>query len=319
MFKFAARHTAGLLITLILVSLIIAAIFSFIPGDPATLLTGTNASPEQREALRESLGLNHNMFQRYVMWIKALFSLHTGGAQGAVSTQYGMPINRLLGDRLIVTSSIALLASVFMLLVSVPLGFLAAYKKNTWIDALVNNVSILGLSIPNYLTGILLIWLCGITFRLFTPGQFVHYSVSAIRYWQSLFFPALAVAIPNSAMLTKFIRNSVWDEMHEEYTNTAKSKGASRLRILFFHVAQNAATPVLTVAGILIAEILSGSIVIEQVFAIPGLGRLLIGGINARDFPIVITVTVYIAFIVVIVNFIFELLSRLCDPRTRLE
>ena len=314
MLKFALRHAAGLLAALLLVSIITAVIFSLIPGDAALAMAGTDATESQLESLRKSLGAPSNGFERYALWFKSVF---TPGR--LMSLQYGMPVSRLLSSRLAVTSSIALLAVVIMLAISVPLGFLAAYKKNTWIDALINNCAVIGLSVPNYITGILIIWLFGITLRVFTPGQFVHYSVSVPRYWQSLFFPALAVAVPNSAMLTKFICASLWSEMHAEYAVTAKSKGALPLRILFVHIAQNAAAPVLTLLGILIADILSGSIVVEQVFALPGLGRLLIGGISARDFPVVMTITVYIAFIVVIVNFMFEFLSRLSDPRAALD
>jgi ABC-type dipeptide/oligopeptide/nickel transport system permease component len=314
MLKFALRHAAGLLVTLLLVSVVTAGIFSLIPGDPALIMAGTDGTREQLESLRESLGVSTNFFERYAVWLKNVF---TPGS--LISIQYGMSVSRLLVSRLAVTSSIAFFAIAIMLVISVPLGFLAAYKKNTWVDALVSNCAVVELSIPNYLTGILIIWIFGITLRLFTPGQFVHYSVSVSLYWKSLFFPALALALPNSAMLTKFICVSLWSEMHQEYTVTAKSKGARGLRILFFHIAQNAAAPVLTLLGILIADILSGSIVIEQVFALPGLGRLLIGSIGARDFPVVITITVYIAFIVVIVNFVFEFLSRLSDPRTRLD
>ncbi|MDR1786782.1 MAG: ABC transporter permease, partial [Spirochaetaceae bacterium] len=157
MVKFIARHTAGFLVTLILVSLIIAAIFSFLPGDPAVLVGGIGASPEQLESLRMSLGLNLNIFQRYLLWVRTLFT-----SQTAVSLQYGMPVYRLLGDRLAVTSSIALLACALMVLIACPLGILAAYRKNTWVDSLVSNLTILGLSVPNYLTGILLIWVWGI-------------------------------------------------------------------------------------------------------------------------------------------------------------
>jgi ABC-type dipeptide/oligopeptide/nickel transport system permease component len=299
---------------MLLVSLITAGIFSLIPGDPVIVLAGTGASPEQIEALRESLGLKAGVFERYLAWLKSVFSLRR-----IQSVQYGMPVTSLIGSRLAVTSTIALIASLLVLVISVPLGFFAAHKKNTWIDALISNGTVAALSVPNYLTGILIIWICGVTLRLFVPGQFVHYSENFFLYLRSLFFPALAVAVPAGAMLTKFIRASVWQEMHKDYTSTAKSKGASRARILIFHIAQNAAPPVLTLLGILVADILSGSIVIEQVFAIPGIGRLLIGSINARDFPVVITITMYTAFIVVIVNFVFEILSRLSDPRTGLE
>lgn len=309
---FVLRQSAGLLVSLLLVSLITALLFSLIPGDADLVRAGTDIAGARLLSIRESLDAGSNGFVRYVSWLKSVF---TPGR--LISLQYGTPVSSLLASRLVVTSSVALLAAALMLVIALPLGFLAAAKKNTWIDALVQNAAVLALSLPPYLTGILFIWFFGITLRLFTPGQFVHYSISVPLFWKSLFFPALAVAIPNSAMLTKFIASSLWGEMHKEYALTAKSKGARSGRILFCHLAQNAASPVLTLLGIVAADILSGSIVVEQVFALPGLGRLLIGSIGARDFPVVMTITVYIAFIVVIVNFIFEALARLSDPRAK--
>jgi ABC-type dipeptide/oligopeptide/nickel transport system permease component len=311
MLRFVLRRAAGLLVSLALVSLITALIFSLIPGDSDLITAGTNISEAR---LRELQSASSTWFER---WIERLTSVFAPG--GRSSTRYGTAVSELLVSRLAVTASLALLAAALMLVISVPLGFLAAYKRNGFVDALAQNAAVIGLSVPNYLTGILFIWFFGITLRLFTPGEFVPYQISVPLYWKSLFFPALAIAVPNSAMLIKFISASLWSEMDKEYAWTAKSKGAGEGRVLIFHLAQNAASPVLTLLGILSADILSGSIVIEQVFALPGLGRLLIGGIGARDFPVVIAITVYIAFIVAAVNFIFELLARLSDPRTKLD
>jgi ABC-type dipeptide/oligopeptide/nickel transport system permease component len=311
MLRFVLHRAAGLLVSLALVSLITALIFSLIPGDSDLVMAGTNITEAR---LRELQNSSSTWFERWRARLKSVFA--PGERR---STRYGTTVAGLLASRLAVTASLALLAVALMLVISIPLGFLAAYKKNSWQGALVQNAAVIGLSVPNYLTGILFIWFFGITLRLFTPGEFVHYRVSVPLYWQSLFFPALAVAVPNSAMLTKFISSSLWNERDKEYALTAKSKGASEGRILAFHLARNAASPVLTLLGILSADILSGSIVIEQVFALPGLGRLLIGSIGARDFPVVSTITLYIAFIVVIVNFMFELLARLSDPRVKLD
>jgi peptide/nickel transport system permease protein len=310
MTRYVLRHILSLIVTLFLVSVIIVCIFSAIPGDPVTLLSGTSASPEQLDALREKLNLNQSLVTRYAFWLKN--ALHGDFGE---SIQYARPVKELILDRLAVTSTLALLAIVLILGVSIPLGILLSFYRNTAFDAVVSNALIAGLSVPNYLAGIVLIWLFGIVLHLFTPGGFVPFRTDAFAYFQSLLFPAIAVAIPNTCMMTKFIRTSINAELQKDYVRTAESKGATRGYILRVHVLKNAAVPVLTMFGILLAEVLSGSIILEQVFTIPGIGRLLIGGINARDFPLVMTIVLYTAFIVVTVNFAAELLVRVNDPR----
>ena len=310
--KYIARQIISLLITLLLVSLIIYTIFSIIPGDPVTLLSGVSASQEQIEVLREKLGLDQNLFERYVTWMKGALTADFGN-----SIQYSIPVKDLVWDRLVVTSSLALLSIIIVLLISFPLGILSAYFNNKFLDKFISNTVVLGLSIPNYFLGILLIWVFGIILKSFMPGEFVHYSKNVIQYWKSLFFPALAVSIPCISMMTKFIRTSILGQFRQDYVRTAKSKGGTQRHILFKHIIRNSIIPIFTLLGMIIADILSGSIITEQVFSIPGIGRLLIGGINSRDFPVVITLVVYISFLIVVINFLVELLVRLNDPRIR--
>jgi peptide/nickel transport system permease protein len=312
MFRYLAQQLLSLIVTLLLVSLIIVGIFSTIPGDPVTVLSGTTASPEQVETLRVKLNLNQPLQQRYGLWLKNALKGDFGE-----SIQYARPVKDLILERLTVTFTLTFMAMVLSLLISVPLGWWAALHQNKLPDILVNIGVIAGLSIPNFLAGIGLIWLFGIVFRLFTPGGFVTFSADPALYFRFLLFPAIAVAIPNTCMMTKFIRASVEEEMRKDYVRTAFSKGGGKLYVLRVHVLKNAAIPVLTVFGMLLAETLSGSIILEQVFTIPGLGRLLVGGINARDFPLVMTLTLYIAFVVAGVNFAAELLARQSDPRIR--
>ena len=312
MTKYIARQFLSLLITMLLVSLIIYSIFSIIPGDPVTLLSGVSASPEQIEILREKLGLDQNLFERYITWIRGALTADFGN-----SIQYNLPVKDLIGDRLVVTSSLAFLSILIVLCVSFPLGLLSAHFNKRFLDKAINNSIILGLSVPNYFLGIFIIWLLGITFKMFVPGEFVHYSNDIVKYWKCLFFPALTISIPCICMMTKFIRTSILGQFRLDYVRTAKSKGGTQKHILFKHILRNAIIPIFTLLGMIIADVLAGSIIVEQVFSIPGIGRLLIGGINSRDFPVVITLVVYISFLIIFINFIVELIVKLNDPRIR--
>jgi ABC-type dipeptide/oligopeptide/nickel transport systems, permease components len=312
MAKHIVRQFIGLWVTMLLVSLIIYSIFTIIPGDPVTLLTGVSASPEQIEILREKLGLDQNLFERYLTWVKGALTADFGN-----SIQYNIPVKDLIWDRLIVTSSLGVLSIAIIFCVSFPLGIASAYFNGRILDKLISNGIILGLSIPSYFLGIFIIWLLGITLKLFVPGEFIHYSQNAVQYWKSLFFPALAISIPSICMLAKFIRASILGQIRQDYVRTAKSKGGTQSHIFFKHILRNAIIPIFTFLGMIIADVLAGSIIIEQVFSIPGIGRLLIGGISSRDFPVVITLVVYISFLTIIINFIIELIVRLNDPRIR--
>jgi ABC-type dipeptide/oligopeptide/nickel transport system permease component len=207
------------------------------------------------------------------------------------------------------------LAVVIIAAISLPLGIALSQRQNFFL----NNLLIFGLSVPGYITGIILVWLFGVVFRFFAPGGFVPFSVNPFASLYALFWPALAIAIPKACTMTKFLRDSIIRELQKDYVRTAYSKGALPKQVLYRHVLKNAACPVLTMSGVLLADILSGAIVTEQVFAIPGIGRLLIGGINARDFPVVISIVLYSSLVVVTVHFAAELLIRFLDPRTRLQ
>ncbi|GMO62026.1 MAG: ABC transporter permease [Treponemataceae bacterium] len=320
---YVLRQLASLVFSLLFVSLIVTAIFSFLPGDSATLFTGLDASPEQLQAVRAELGIDKSIPQRYVLWLKGAL----GGDFGQ-SVQYAKSVNELLSARIHITVTLAVISLLITALVSFPLGALAAVASNNKtavggiIEKGVRFFITLGLSVPNYFSGIILIWFAGIFLHLFVPGNFVSAGAGYaqfLRFVQSLFFPALALSIPNTCILTKFVYEQIKTEKKAEYVRCAKSKGGNEAHIFFRHIVPNMLSPVLTIAGIICAETLSGSIVIEQVFSIPGMGRLLLGAIKVRDFPVVMTVVLYIAFVLIVVNLIFELLVRIIDPRVKIQ
>jgi len=311
--NFIFRRIAIALITLFLVSILCFLIFSVIKGDPAAFLSDTNASREQMEALREEMGLNRNVIARYFDWLGGFLS----GNPGKSYFFRGEAISSLVSARLPVTIFLALLSIIFILIISIVISLLTVRKEGNILDNIINIFTAAGISTPGFFLGLLFIFIFGFGFKLFTPGNFINYNENFFEFLRCLYFPALAIAIPNSAILIKFIRGSIFAELQSDYVRTAKSKGASRLYILRCHVIKNSILPAVTMLGMIAAEVFSGSIIIEQVFTIPGIGRLLITAISSRDYPLIQVIMVYIAFLVVFANTLADIVIMIIDPRIK--
>ena len=288
-------------------------IFSVIRGDPASLAAGIDASPQQLQALREEMGLDKNVFSRFLDW---LFNFLKGNPGNSLRFR-GEAISSMIADRLPVSFTLALLSLFFVVLISVPLSILTVKKEGSFTDRAVNFLTAAGISAPGFFLGLLFIWVFGFTMKLFIPGEYIDYKENFFGFLGCLAFPALAVAIPSAAVLTKFLRGSLFQELQSDYVRTARSKGASPLYTMRRHVLKNAVVPAITVLGMIIADVFSGSIVIEQVFTIPGIGRLLIAGISSRDYPLIQALVVYIAFLVVAANTLADIAIMIIDPRIR--
>ncbi len=312
--KFYLKKLLTLLLTMLLVSLMAFAAFNLIPGDPAQLILGTQAAPQTLAALHQKLGLDQSLPQRYTKWLWSLMHGDLG-----TSLQYSRPVSELIGSRLPVTAVLALVALLLIFTVSVPVGVLTARKRGTLLGRLLDFLTMLNISMPGFFLGILFIWVFGLLFHLFAPGGYVSWQENPAGFLRYMIFPALAVALPNIAVASKFLRSALLEERNADYVRTAVSKGCSRKAILYRHMLKNALIPFLTLAGMMVAEIFSGSILIEQVFGIPGVGRLLISSILSRDFPLLESLVVYIAFLVVLANFIADLLLQAADPRIRVK
>ena len=312
--KYAAKKFLALIITLFIVSLLAFLAFQVIPGDPTTKLLGTEATPEAAAALRSELGLDRPVLVRYGSWL-------TGFLTGDLGTSYSyrMPVADMLADKLPITVLLTVLSFLFTVALSLPLGILAGSVRSKPVDALITALDQVVMSIPPFFLGILACYLFGTVFRLFTPGDFVSYTVSWSGCLRCLFFPALSIAIPRAAMTVKLLRSSIRSELERDYVRTARSRGNSRRAILTRHVLKNALLPVITFLAVSAAEIMTGSIIIEQVFTLPGVGRLLLASISNRDFPVVQAIVVILAAWIVIVNFAADLLCQLADPRIRLR
>lgn len=312
---YIVKKVGTLIITLVLISLLTFTAFSVIPGDAATAKLGTEATPEQVEALREEMGLNDPLPVRYVRWLgKAV--------QGDFGESYqydGITVASLLAQRLPVTLLLALLSFVLILGIAIPLGIFSAQHRGGFVDTLISQLTQLTMAIPSFFLGMLFTYIFGLVLHWFQPGAFVSPKEDLGQSIAYLIFPAIAVALPKIAMVVKFLRNSILKEIDQDYVRTAHSKGSSEKRILYVHVLRNALIPVVTFLALVIADILAGSIVAEQVFSIPGMGRLLITAISGRDYPVVQAAVTYITVIVVTVNFLVDVLYQWIDPRVKVR
>ena len=314
--KYLGKKIATLIMTLFLVSAAAFFAFQIIPGDVVSSILGTEATPEREEALREELGLNDPPLVRYGKWAAGVLRGDLG-----VSYRYSrnmnemMPVAELIGDKMPVTLWLAAFSMAMIVLVSVPLGVLWAKSSSHVLDAVLGVVTQATMAVPSFFLGILVTWLFGILLKWFAPGGYVSYQEDFRGFLGYLLFPAISIALPKIAMTARFLRNSMLTEMGADYVRTAYSKGCSRERVMYGHVLRNALMPVITFLGMIVAEIVAGSIVVEQVFGLPGIGRLLISSISTRDFPVVEILILYITFVVIFVYFLVDILYKVVDPR----
>lgn len=314
--KYIIKKILTLIMTLFLVSVAAFLAFQIIPGDVVTSILGTEATPEREEQLREELGLNKPPVVRYFSWAGGVLKGDFGNSyRYSKNMNEMMPVSELIGDKLPVTLWLAAVALVLIVAVSIPLGVLWARSSNRVLDAALGVVTQITMAIPSFFLGILVTYLFGILLKWFAPGGYVSYKEDFGRFLGYLLFPALSIALPKIAMTARFLRNSMLTEMKADYVRTAYSKGCTKRRVMYGHVLRNAVMPVTTFLGMIIAEIVAGSIVIEQVFGLPGIGRLLISSINTRDFPVVEILILYITFVVIFVYFLVDILYRVIDPR----
>ncbi|MCF2619087.1 ABC transporter permease [Oscillibacter valericigenes] len=306
--RYTAKKLATMLLTMVIVSLLTFVAFSLLSGDAATRLLGTEATPEKLEALRRALGLNDPLLVRYARWL--LGALH--GDLG-VSYQYSQSVSALIGQRLGPTLTLTALSFVLILLVSIPLGVMSAKYAGGWLDRTLTVLNQVVMAVPPFFTGILFTYLFGLVLHWFIAGAFPIGGPS--HYLGYLFFPALAVALPRIAMTVKLLRTSILDEAQRDYVRTSMSRGRSRSGILYRHVLKNTLVPLVTFLAMTVADLLAGSVVIEQVFAVPGLGRLLLSSIANRDEPVARAIVVLLAFAVILCNLLADLLARRIDPR----
>ena len=314
--KYLVKKLGTLIMTLFIVSVAAFLAFQIIPGDVVGSILGTEATPEREAQLREELGLNDPPVVRYVNWMTDVLKGDLGESyRYSKSMNEMMPVAELIGDKLPVTLWLAALALVIIVVVSIPLGVFWAKSRNRFVDAFLSVLTQTTMAVPAFFLGILVTYLFGMVLKWFVPGGYVSYEENFGAFLTYLIFPAVSVALPKIAMTARFLRNSMLTEMSSDYVRTARSKGCTDRQIMYGHVLRNALMPVVTFLGMIIAEIVAGSIVVEQVFGLPGVGRLLISSISTRDLPVVQILIMYITAVVIIVYFLVDILYRVIDPR----
>jgi peptide/nickel transport system permease protein len=311
--SYIVRRFILLFLTLILVSLITFAVFQIIPGDPARIVLGPEADEVQIANLEKQMGLDRPLHEQYGSWV-------AGAVQGdfGQSIRYDRTVSSLILDRLPVTFSLTLMAITIVLIVAIPLGIFIAKRQNTKTDIAVSSVTQVGMAIPSFWLGMLLILYLGMNFDFFTLSGYVPWTESIAGALGALLLPALTIAIPQVAVKFRYVRNAILEQLRLDYVRTIRSKGIAEKFVVYKHVLKNSLVPILTVFGIIFAEVVAGTIIVEQVFGLPGVGSLLVDAISYRDFPLVQGIIMYITVMVVLINFFVDVFYSIIDPRIRL-
>ena len=312
--RYAGKKMITMFLTLFAVTLFVFLAFHVISGDPATSMLGTQATPERVEALREEMGLNDPVLVQYGRWALNFLKGDMG-----TSYSYRMPVSEMIAGKIPVTLTMTIMAFLLMVVISVPLGIYTARHAGGVVDRVIYMINQVIMAFPPFFAGILITLIFGRIFKLFTPGGYISYEKSITGFIGYLFFPSLAIALTKAAMAVKLLRSSVISESKLDYVRTAYSRGNRTGDVLYKHVLKNALIPVITFLGMALADMIAGSIIIEQVFSIPGLGRILLTSISNRDYPVVMAVIVCIAVLVLVVNMIVDIIYGLVDPRISVE
>jgi len=309
-----ARRVAAFVATLVFLSALVFVVVRILPGDPAALILGVESNPETVARLRQALGLDRPLAVQYVDWLAR-------AARGDLGTsiQYDVPVGRLILSRLPVTLPLALMAAAIMIAVALPLGVYAATRHRRAGDYAAMLVSQLGIAVPAFWSGLLLILLFSVRLGWFRSGGFDGWSAGVVAGVKALLLPAIALGAFQAAVLVRATRSAVLDVLREDYVRTARAKGVAEGRVVARHALRNAMIPIVTVMGIQLGQLIAGAIVLESVFALPGLGRLALVAIGARDLPVVQGVTLFVAASIVFINFAVDLAYAALDPRIRYE
>lgn len=308
------RKIGGLFVTLLLVSLITFGVFQILPGNPAYIILGVDADPLQIEALTKSMGLDLPSYQRYINWMTGLFKGDLG-----ISLRYQQPVSLLIGQGIKVTGMPAVVSILLTVAMGLPIGiWLAGHSEKKYAVGL-SMLSQLSLSIPAFCMGIFLIHIFSVQLKWLPSINYVPWSESPAGCIKSLLLPGFSLALGSSAVLIRYVKVSVTNQKKQDYVRTAYSKGLGKRRVMYGHIVRNSLIPVITILGMTIADILGGSIITENIFSLPGIGRLISVSINSRDLPLIQGPVLYLAVIVVVCNFLVDVVYSLIDPRIRLK
>lgn len=305
-------RVGSLIASLLVASIVIFLILEVVPGDPAQFMLGLNANPETLANLRAQMGLDQPAVSRYITWVLGMLHGDFG-----ISYTYKTPVTELVLQRLGVSLPLALLSLLLTILIAFPAGILAAARRNSKTDLAVMGVTQFGVAVPNFWFAIILVWVFAVILHWFSAGGFPGWDKGVWLGLRALLLPAIALALPQASILARVMRSALLDTLEEDYIRTARARGLTRTQTLWRHAVRNALIPVLTIVGLQFAFLLAGGIIIENVFFLPGLGRLVFQGITQRDLIVVKSVVMLLVFAVILVNFLVDLSYIAVDPRLR--
>jgi peptide/nickel transport system permease protein len=312
MTAYLLKRLAAGLATLFIASIVVFAVLEILPGDPARLMLGTNATQDAVNVLREQMGLNHGMLLRYLSWAGGLLTFDFGR-----SYTYSVPVIDLIVERAVVSLPLAVIALLMSSVIAIPVGVFAAARRGKPADTLAMAASQFGVAVPNFWFALLLVYVFAVWLRLVPAGGFPGWSAGVWPALKALILPAVALALPQAAILARVTRSALLDVLGEDFIRTARAKGLPQRTVLWRHALRNAMLPVLTILGLQFAFLLAGTIIIENVFYLPGLGRLVFQAINQRDLIVVESVVMLLVATVIVVNLLVDLSYAVVDPRLR--
>lgn len=312
MISYILRRLAATIPVMLVVAVFVFLMLRLTPADPAAIIAGDNATADQVAQIRSKLGLDQPILTQFFIWIGNILSGNLGE-----SFFFKKTVSELMLERFEPTLSLAFVTIVIAVSVAIPLGVLAAYKHGSWIDRLVMGFSVLGFSVPVFVVGYLLIYLFSIKLGWLPVQGYQRLSAGVGGWFERLILPAMTLSVIYIALIARMTRTSVLEVLSEDYIRTARAKGQVEFKVLFRHALRNAAVPIVTVVGLGIALLIGGVVVTESVFTIPGLGRLTVDAVLARDYPVIQAVILLFSLIYVMINLLVDLTYTLFDPRIR--
>lgn len=312
MLVFALRRLLSAIPTLLIVTLLVFGMVKLLPGDPARLMLGEEATPQALTELRHSMGLDRPLSQQYVGWLGSVLHLDFG-----TSLKDNTSVGSLIADKLPVTIELAVFSMLISLLIALPAGLLSALRRGSWVDQGVTLLALSGISLPNFFLGILLIYLFSIRLAWIPASGYTSLLENPARNLLLLLLPAVTLGVHSGAVLTRYLRSSLSETLMQDYVRTAHAKGLPARRVTLKHALRNALIPFLTVFGLQLGGLLGGAVITEQIFSIPGFGRLLVDAVFTRDLPVIQGMVLVSAVAVFLVSFLVDLGYAAADPRIR--
>jgi peptide/nickel transport system permease protein len=312
MARYVATRFVSLVLSLVVASVVVFVALEVVPGDPAAYMLGMNASPEAVAALRTELGLDGEPVARYLGWVGGMLTGDFG-----VSYAYRTPVSGMIADRMLVSLPLAIFALALSTAIAFPVGIIAAGRRGRPLDAGVMTATQIGIAVPNFWFAMLLVLVFAVNLRWFSAGGFPGWDAGPVAAMKALTLPAIALALPQASILARVMRSALIDTLGEDFIRTARAKGLSRAQALWRHGVRNALIPVLTIIGLQFSFLLAGAIIIENVFFLPGLGRLIFQAISQRDLVVVQSVVMILVCAVILVTFFVDLAYAVVDPRLR--